>query len=520
MNMNTLPAELYTVKQIRELEQLAVTKYNIPEKSMMERAGHAAFEALLDLDASLESIAVICGTGNNGGDGYVLARLAKQHDYDVKVYYAGELEKLTPIAKDAYQACLEANVPIQAFTPESVLEVDVIVDAILGLGLRGQVHGCALAAIQAINASPSQVLSIDVPSGLDADTGNVLGEAVVASMTITFIGNKRGLMTGEARDYCGTIVCDPIDLPVELLEQVDLAAYRIILNDVQDLFELRPLCAHKGLFGHVLVIGGDYGMPGAARMAAEAAVRSGAGLVTVATRPEHVCAIVSGRPELMCYGVTRTEQLAPLLERANVIVVGPGLSESRWSQDLFHTAVESTVATVVDAGALTLLANEPLQCDDWIVTPHPGEAARLLNCTPMDIQADRYNSAIELQKMVGGVCVLKGAGTIVQIEDELPEVCDIAHPAMASAGMGDILSGIIAGLVAQEFSLGDAACAGVCLHANAAKNASGEHERGVLALDLFGELRNLINPSTTPVSSDLAEMFNDMLANEEFEENA
>lgn len=255
----------------------------------------------------------------------------------------------------------------------------------------------------------------------------------------------------------------------------------------------RPRNTHKGDYGRVLVIGGDHGMSGAVRLAAEAAARVGAGLVCIATRSAHAEHISAQRPELLCYGVENANELRPLLDPANVIVIGPGLGQSPWARQLFSAVLETDLPCVVDADALNLLAAEPVVREAWVFTPHPGEAARLLACSSADIQADRFNAVREVRRRYGGVVVLKGAGTLVAAGDEPVDICVGGNPGMASAGMGDVLSGVIAGLIAQGLSLRDAARLGVWLHAEAGDRAARAGERGLLAGDLMPYLRRLVN---------------------------
>jgi NAD(P)H-hydrate epimerase len=256
----------------------------------------------------------------------------------------------------------------------------------------------------------------------------------------------------------------------------------------------RPVDAHKGLFGHALVIGGDCGMAGAVRLAAEAAARVGAGLVSLATRPEHLALINAARPELMCHGVQRADDLSSLIARATVIVIGTGLGQSSWSEELFNFILTTTQPKIIDADGLNLLARQPCKLDDWILTPHVGEAARLLACTAADIQNDRLRAVENLQQKFGGVIVLKGAGTLIAAAENIPAVCKRGNPGMASGGMGDVLSGVIGGLVAQKLSLRHAAELGVYIHARAGDEAARLHgERGLLALDLMPFLQKLVN---------------------------
>ncbi len=269
------------------------------------------------------------------------------------------------------------------------------------------------------------------------------------------------------------------------------------LKVVQSWLVPRPSDANKGQFGHVLVVGGDHGMPGSVRLAAEGAARVGAGLVTVATRPEHVISTVNSRPELLCYGLNMpAECLATLVANASVIVLGPGLGKSAWSKELFDQVMLSSLPLIVDADGLNWLAHEVphVKRENWVLTPHPGEAARLLNMTVNQIQSDRIQAVQLLQQRYGGVIVLKGAGTLICSTNQTVQECLSGNPGMASAGMGDLLSGMIAGFVAQGFELWQAAQIGVMLHAEAGDRvALKQGQRGMLASDLLMELPGLVN---------------------------
>ncbi|WP_369809169.1 NAD(P)H-hydrate dehydratase [Oceanicoccus sp. KOV_DT_Chl] len=280
--------------------------------------------------------------------------------------------------------------------------------------------------------------------------------------------------------------------------QVAASSERLDLAALMKHLPARATTAHKGHGGHVMITGGDAGMAGAAVMASQAACRVGAGLISCATRPEHIPALISRCPEVMAHGVISGQELAELLPRANAVVVGPGLGQAAWGEQLFQQVCQLDVPLVVDADALNMLAARTFikECtrDKWILTPHPGEAARLLNCSVAEIQQDRFAAVIELQRRYGGAVILKGAGTLVaDSEHQLPALCAYGNPGMASGGMGDVLSGVLGALLAQGLSVADAARLGVCLHGAAADLAALDGQRGMLATDLLPHLRHLVN---------------------------
>ncbi len=493
--MNTLPHQLYRARDVREMDRIAIEEFGIPGATLMSRAGAAGFVVLGMRWPQARSVAVVCGIGNNGGDGFVLARLAHTAGLKVVVFQVGDAARLHGDALAAAQFLKVVGVPIKQPDADSLTEFDVVIDALLGTGLDREVSGEWRAAIDAINRSGAPVLALDIPSGLHSDTGRILGAAVRAQATISFIGLKQGMFTAAGPDCCGAIEFDNLRLPSEVFSGITSPAVRLASQQMRSLLPSRSRSAHKGDYGHVLVIGGDHGMSGAVRLAAEAASRSGSGLTSVATRSAHAAFISSARPELMCHGVERTQDLHSLLQRTSVIAIGPGLGQSVWARELFAAVLESHLPLVVDADALNLLAREPATRDNWVLTPHPGEAARLLGCTTADIQMDRFQAVQELQQRYGGVCILKGAGTLICNVQEPIAVCDAGNPGMASGGMGDVLTGVIAGLLAQKLSLADAARAGVFIHAAAGDDAAAAGERGLLASDLMPHIRRLVNPT-------------------------
>jgi NAD(P)H-hydrate epimerase len=489
-----LPSNLYTASGVRELDRIAIQERKIAGLELMERAGQAAFELLCKHWPQAGKIVVVCGMGNNGGDGYILARLAQHAQLDVCIIQLGDKSKLKNDALAAAKKCDSSKVPVESWKSSLIEEADVVVDAILGTGLDREPEGEWYQAIENINALSKSVFSLDIPSGLDADTGKSLGIAVKADACITFIGMKQGLVTAQGPAHCGELAFSDLAVPEDIYAQVAASASLIQLADQTALLPRRERSMHKGQCGHVLVIGGDYGKAGAVRMAAEAAMRVGAGLLTVATRPEHALNIPLARPEIMTVSVATAEDLNEILAMASVIIIGPGLGQSDWASSLLAKTLQANLPLIVDADALNLLAAEPACAAQWILTPHPGEAARLLSTSSTEIQADRFASARAIQSNYGGVCVLKGSGSLIVDSEQAISVCSAGNPGMATGGMGDVLSGVIAGLLAQGIKPADAARLGVCLHGAAADNAAEQGERGMLAGDLMPELRLLANP--------------------------
>jgi hydroxyethylthiazole kinase-like uncharacterized protein yjeF len=497
-----LPYALYRAEQVRALDRAAIDGHGITGSELMERAGAAAFALLRQRWPAARRVAVLVGAGNNGGDGYVIARLALDAGLSVSVLSLGDQGRLCDEARSAAEAYAGAGGQVAPFR-ELPTETDLIVDALLGTGLERPVEGDWADAIARVNQHPAPVLAVDIPSGLHADTGRVLGIAIDADATISFIGLKQGMFTGQGRDHCGAIRFDGLKVPAAIYATEVLSARRTDWPKANGLLPRRRASAHKGDCGRVLIIGGAPGTTGAARLAGEAALRAGAGLVTVATHPTHAPVLNLTRPELMVHAVADPIALDPVLAGADVIAVGTGLGQGVWGATLLGDLLDRVQLRgrpmVVDADALNLLARAQRQRDDWILTPHPGEAARLLDVDTAEVEHDRFAAARALQHRFGGVVVLKGAGTLVQGPGHRPiAVCSQGNPGMASGGMGDALTGIIAALLAQGLDLEEAAEAGVCLHAAAGDHAAVAGQRGLLASDLIGALRETLSGPGVP----------------------
>jgi NAD(P)H-hydrate epimerase len=491
---------LYKAKDVRELDRIVIEKFSVPGYTLMQRAGGAAFAWLQKCWPYNKKITVICGSGNNAGDGYVVARLAHEAGYQSRVVSLVNFESLHGDALTAARAAADAGVNLihcDHLNGEAHLSSsELLVDAIFGTGLDRPVEGKWFDAIQAINKSGLPVLALDIPSGLNANSGSVFGIAVKADCTVSFIALKQGLFTGMGRYYSGQVHLAELGVSSEAYRQVAASARLVHFSDIaSELLKPRHVCAHKGEYGHVLLAGGDAGMSGALRLAGEAAIRCGAGLVSLATRQQHAALLSIDRPELMSHGVERSAQLKPLTAKASVIGVGPGLGRSDWGRAMFAALLECDQPMVVDADALNLLAGESYKKNNWVLTPHPGEAARLLGVSASEIERDRFAAVRTLQQRYGGVVVLKGAGTLIAYgEQELIDICGDGNPGMAVGGMGDVLTGVLAGLIAQKIPFEQACLLGVCLHSTAADCAAKQGQRGLLASDLFPYFRSLINP--------------------------
>lgn len=483
------PQTLYRAAQVRELDRIAIEDFGIPGYDLMRKAGHAVFQCIQTKWTAARALRVYCGSGNNAGDGFVIARLGLDAGWNVRAIGVGDPAKLRGDALRAYQDYLQAGGLLEPWSAEPAQQDAVIVDALLGTGLDREVSGNYADAIAAINRAGLPVVAVDMPSGLNADTGNAMGHAVKADCTVTFIGLKQGLFTGQAAEHVGDIIFDDLAVPDRVFQNIAAHAELICHKPMPP----RPRCAHKGDMGHVLVVGGDLGFSGAARMAGEAALRIGAGLVTVATRKAHAGLLNLHRPELMCHGVESADELLPLLDKADVLALGPGLGQGAWGKALFEAVLALEKPLVLDADGLNLLAEAPVSKAHWILTPHPGEAGRLLHNGTASVQADRFAAVAALRAQYGGVAVLKGAGSLVASAARIG-VATPGNPGMASGGMGDVLTGVIAGLLAQGLPSIDAAEQGVYLHGRAADLAAAQAgERGLLATDLFPFLRQLVN---------------------------
>lgn len=482
------PLSLHDAAQVRALDARLMAA-GTPGAVLMQRAAQAAWRALRRRWPQLRKLCVLAGPGNNAGDGYLLAVLARRAGWDVQVYSLADPARLRDAAAQAYAEACAQGLQVQPWHAEAVLD-GLLVDAMLGTGLAGELREPYASAVARINASGLPCLALDIPSGLCADTGRLWGAAVRADLTVTFIALKLGLFTGAGPDQVGELCFADLQADAALCAAAPAMAQRLTAGNLQRL-PARPRTTHKGRCGRLLVVGGERGYGGAALLAAQSGLRGGAGMVSLATREEHVAGALARCPELMVRGLLSSGQLLALLPGHDVLVVGPGLGQGAWGRSLLTAAAQFEGAQVWDADALNLLAAGRVQIRAGaVLTPHPGEAARLLGCSLVEVQDDRPAAALRLAQRYQAVVVLKGAGSLVTDGHTLC-LCEHGHPAMAGPGLGDVLAGLIGALLAQGLAALPASELAVWLHARAGERL-GQAGRGLLASELVGVIRELL----------------------------
>lgn len=466
---------LYQRADVQRLDAAAIDDHGIAGYTLMQRAGAGAFAVLRQHWPAPKRVLVVAGGGNNGGDGFDVALRCQQAGLAVTVALLADSQRIRGAARQALDAWTAAGGVCVEFDPDAVAAADVVVDALLGIGLDRPVEGPRAEAIAAMNRSGRPVLAIDIPSGLDGDTGRVLGVAVVATHTVSFIGLKLGLFQGSAPSHCGQVHFVDCGVPAAVYDTVSPAAQRLQPSVMHAAMSPRAAESHKGDFGHVAIIGGQPGMPGAVLMAARAALRSGVGRVSLITHPDHAAMMPLAQAELMTHAWQDGDSLRGGLESVTALVVGPGLGQGAWGWQVLQQAIDAVDARplILDADALNLVADagEPLP-PHTVLTPHPGEAARLLGWTTAEVQADRLTALMALADRYDCTVVLKGAGTWIGTPDALPWLCSLGNPGMAVGGMGDVLAGMIGALAAGPLPIDVAARIGVVAHAMAGDQAA------------------------------------------------
>ncbi|QID19753.1 NAD(P)H-hydrate dehydratase [Nitrogeniibacter mangrovi] len=484
---------IYPVAGIRTIEHAVMPTAQPP---LMERAGRASAEEAVRLMIDRPGpLLIACGPGNNGGDGFVMARHFMQAGREVVVAFASNPDQLPVDAHKAYTAWTDAGGQTLSDLPAPPPGGwALVVDALFGIGLRRPIEGRYADWIRSLNALPGPRMSIDVPSGLCADTGRVLGIAFEATHTVTFIALKPGQLTLDGPDHCGEIVLKRLDLDAN--GQLPAQGWEVCTKLFMHALHPRKLNTHKGNFGDAVIVGGAPGMCGAALLAGRAALRVGAGRVFVGLLDDRGPAVDQVQPELM---IRRAEHA---LADGNAIAIGPGLGRDAAASALLERALHSSATLVLDADALNLLGSDPRLAQQarereapMVLTPHPGEAARLLGISTDEIQADRLKSALALARHFDSHVVLKGCGSFIARPDGQWRINRTGNPGMASAGMGDVLTGLLGGLLAQGLNMDDAVAAGVHLHGAAADLllTRGIGPIGMGAAELPDAVRQILN---------------------------
>ncbi len=503
-----------TAAQMQEVDRQTIDEIGIPSRVLMENAGRAVVQELeehFDKELALSRIVILCGRGNNGGDGFVIGRVLAQRGYDVAIFLIARNSQLRGDARANYDVLARLELPVIEIASDEdwdlhaaeIVSATIVVDAIFGTGLKEPLGGLPQKIVKALNESATTVVAVDIPSGLSGDTSQTIGDAVKAVLTVTLGAPKLPLVLPPAEGYCGELTVADIGIPHKLID--DLDGPRVELLSATDLIpHLTPRDpdANKGDFGRVLIVAGSPGKTGAGYLSAMAALRSGAGLVTVATPRASLPIIASMAPEFMTEPLdaegaeTAEASLDRILSfKKDVIAIGPGLGAGPWQQSLVFGLLErSDVTLVLDADALNVCADDPHRLRaregiDIIITPHPGEMARLTALSIQEVQENRLEVARNFAMSHGVYVVLKGHRTLIAAPDGHVAINPTGNPGMATGGTGDVLTGIIAAWFGQLLDA-DAACrVGVYLHGFAGDLALREHgENALIASDIITHL--------------------------------
>lgn len=487
--------KLVTAKEMKALDVQAQNDYAMPGILLMDNAAQAVAEAVHEALTALEGerVVIFCGGGNNGGDGLGAARWLQSYGVSVRAFVVGAaLDAVQGDAAMELAMFTKAGGRVEALSTEddwvlaelAASKADVLVDALLGTGFHGELEGDVLRACELLNKSEKYILAVDVPTGVNADNGAVSENAVRADHTVTMALVKTGLLLYPGREYCGDIELADISMPVKLVEEYQSDKYRLTDEIVRELLPLRKANAHKGDAGRVVICAGSPGYTGAAALASDAAVKAGAGLVSLYTPLSSRDVLAIKLTEVMVHGLLErmpgilgggaASDVASSAEAADVLAIGPGLGTSESTQEAVRTILQKiTTPVVIDADALTALAGHTeilaaMQAQK-VLTPHPGEMARLTGLEIAEIEADRINVAKKYAEQWQAIVVLKGAPTVIGCPNGTVYVNSTGNSSLATGGSGDVLTGIIAGLAAQEISLQEAAICGVYLHGLAAE---------------------------------------------------
>ncbi|MBO1926936.1 NAD(P)H-hydrate dehydratase [Thiomicrorhabdus sp. 6S2-11] len=499
---------LYSAEQSKQLDQTAIHQHAIPSLLLMKRAAWFSWQVIQQQTPNIDKIIILCGTGNNGGDGFMIAQYAKLAGLETTVYLYGAEDKIANDAKQTYrewQAIHGLTLPLETLDANEADQHTLIVDALFGTGLTRKLKPSLVKILKKLAHTDAAVCAVDIPSGLQTDSGLILGYALPADFTCTFITHKFGFYCQQGPDVCGEIFFSDLNLSSkapEVFGEVPQLAHSHSLKHWSQQLGKRTSASHKGIQGSALLLGGNHSMLGAIQLAAGAAIKSGCGLCKVISRSEHLAIITGQQPEIMSYHDANSEAL---IQQASAVGIGPGLGTDEWAQNLFRHSLHKPQQTplVIDADALNLLLEHSSwqKQDNIVYTPHLGEAARLLECTVEEIQQDRVVAIKSLQQKYGGIFILKGNGTLI-FDGENLELCRAGNPGMAIGGMGDVLTGTITALLAQGLTPFSAACLGVNLHAGAADRiAQQKGQVGLLPSELGLVYSKLLADSITTAKS-------------------
>lgn len=479
---------LYNRQQVYQLDQLAMLEDGQPSKQLMGKAAMAVWSAIQCRWPMIEQMVIFAGCGNNGGDAFAVASLVKKSGIEVELFAVGDLSQQSAESRSFRESWEHSGGITQQWAGECP-DCDLIIDGLLGIRLSRDLDASWSSMLGKINSKEAIRVSVDIPSGVNADTGIAMPVAIQADLTVTFIAQKIGRFLADGPDYCGEVVFDDLGLSKASADKQPVK-YQLLERHNVNLPAPRKNNSYKNQYGHVVVFGGGLGMSGAARLTGFASLRSGAGLVSLCVHPDNVIAAASDHAELM---VSDWNALDDMLALASIIVVGPGLGDSPQAKNLLQKLSVTDKPIVVDADALQPWFLNSLSSEQCVITPHPGEAARLLAFTTKQIQQDRVSAIVKLNELWPFVSVLKGSGSLIGEQDKMLKLCAHGHPGMATAGMGDVLSGLVAGYLAQGLNALDATQTAVLVHALAAEDyAKQQDSSSMIASDVIDRVSRVV----------------------------
>lgn len=483
--------ELVSGHSAKLLDRALINKHGLTERELIARAGLNAFRVISEEFPHYNVFDIFCGPGKNGLDGLNIAKHAKSSGYAVRVYLSepNDLKNLPETL--SFSEFKELDISVVSFD-RFIPRKSIVVDAIFGVGINRLLPQEVEYLLMSINQLSNPKVAIDVPTGVNPSTGHIDTIAFRADLTISFFAGKQGTYTGEGRSHSGKVLVDKLSLAVQDELKKFHSSKLESLKNLRHLLPVRHEYSNKLDYGHCLIVGGAPGFAGASLLACQAALRTGSGLVSLATHFSNSEGLISSQPEIMLHRIKDAEQTDRILGRISVVGIGPGLGVSTWSRRVYEKLLEFDKPMVFDADALNLLAERPNFNDLRILTPHSREAARLLETSDLQVEFDRILAAERISEIYGGVCLLKGPGTVVARLGRTTRVISGGNSGMATGGMGDLLTGIIASLVGQGATIFDAAVLGASIHNQAADKSKSYGLRGMLPSDLLPLIRDLI----------------------------